>query len=78
MQVAPEKAVFVWVNHQLSYPKSLAEKLNRDDLEIVSPDWLSDHRWAGRAFSGIVLDHAAALTDKQWKAFHEVRRFRVR
>ena len=78
MQEAPQKSVFVWVNGHLDYPRQLAKSLGRDDLKIVSPDWLSDHRWFGLVFSGIVLDHAAALNDRQWDAFHIVRDTRVR
>ena len=78
MRAAPQKAVFVWVNHHLMYPKDLARKIGREDIEIVSPAWLSDLRWVGREFSGIILDHAASLTARQWEALHEVRAFRVR
>lgn len=78
MQLAPKNAVFVWINHQLHYPRELAAKIGREDLEIVSPDWLSDNRWAGRTFSAIAVDHAASLTDSQWDALLIVRDTRVR
>ena len=78
MQAAPQKAVFIWLNHRTHYPRDLAREIGRDDLEIVSPDWLSDRRWAGRELSGIILDHAAALTNEQWDLLHIVRQTRVR
>lgn len=78
MQDAPQKAVFVWVNDQLQYPRVLATRIGRADLEIVSPHWLSDRRWLGRYFTGIVLDHAAALDDRQWEAYWEVKNARIR
>ena len=78
MLAAPQKAVFVWVNHQLQYPRVLATRIGRHDLEIVSPSWLSDRRWLGREFTGIVLDHAVALDDRQWEAYWEVKNVRVR
>lgn len=78
LRSAPQKAVFVWVNHSLHYPRDLARKLQREDIEIVSPDWLTDKRWAGREFSAIILDHAAHLTSEQWDLLHIVRNTRVR
>lgn len=65
MKNAPKKAVFVWCNNDLYYPRHLARFLNRTDLEIVSPEWISDYRWTGKKINGLVLDHAARLTDKQ-------------
>ncbi|GMW03994.1 MAG: hypothetical protein AMXMBFR84_51280 [Candidatus Hydrogenedentota bacterium] len=65
MEQAPQGAVFVWCNHHLDYPQALAQKLGRDDLEIVGPTWLEGHAWYGLRISGIVLDHAAYLSDSQ-------------
>ena len=66
MRNAPVGSVYVWVNGILDYPRELAKKIHRDDLLIVSPDWLSDQRWVGLRLSGITVDHAATLTDRQW------------
>lgn len=71
MKAAPKGAVYVWVNHHLDYPKYLARKLDREDLVIVGPDWLTDRKWRGRVFPGIIKDHAAELTSKQWYAYFE-------
>lgn len=64
MLEAPHGAVFIWCNHHLDHPKFLAKKHNRTDLEIVSPGWL-DYGWIGRELTGIVVDHATYLNDRQ-------------
>jgi hypothetical protein len=66
MEAAPNGTVFVWVHAEISYPKALAHKIGRDDLEIVGPDWLENDRWRGRTLTGVVVDHAAILTGAQW------------
>lgn len=64
---APQGSVFVWIAGDLSYPKWLAEKVERKDLEIVGPQWL-DNGWRGRELKGLVVDHAA------WDKFGENKR----
>lgn len=69
---APIGAVFVWGQSVIDYPVALAAKLGRDDLWIVPPRWLDlllEGTWSGIRFSGIVIDHAAQLTEIQEKAF---------
>lgn len=61
---APQAAVFVWVNHDLRYPKDLQRKLDRMDLQIVGPMWLIDG-WKGQFYSDIIVDHACILNYKQ-------------
>ena len=56
MQEAPQNSIFVWVHHDLHYPKKLAEKIGRNDLKIVSPNWLLNG-WRGVQLSGLVIDH---------------------
>lgn len=70
MQRAERGAHFVWVNDQLHYPRELAEKIGRDDLKIVSPDFFSKDRWRGIQFTEIVIDHAAYLNDEQHRNYH--------
>ncbi|MFX1380784.1 MAG: hypothetical protein ACFFA4_17005 [Promethearchaeota archaeon] len=70
---APDGAIFVWVNSNIDYPKSLAIFLCREDLEIVSPDWLTSHRYMGRRLSGIVIDHSARLTVRQYEGLESAR-----
>ena len=69
---APQEAIYIWCNTRLLYPKNLAKFLGRRDLEIVSISVLDDtERVArGRVFSGIVLDHASRLTDRQRDGYH--------
>lgn len=55
---APPRSVFVWVNGSLTYPKQLARKLGRLDLQIVGPRWL-EYGWVGVRIPGLVIDHAA-------------------
>ncbi|HEX5520197.1 MAG TPA: hypothetical protein VFX29_00825 [Longimicrobiaceae bacterium] len=63
MRTAPKGAAFVWNNHDLQYPKQLAEYLGRTDLRIVRPNWLE--HVAGKSVPAIVVDHAAELTPDQ-------------
>ena len=72
MQAAPTRTIYIWCNDRLDYPKQLAHHLKRDDLEIVSPGWLDSDRWRGRRLSGIVVDHAARLTDKHRELLHDI------
>ena len=69
MEAAPQGAIFVWVNSRLDYTKALAKKLGRDDLEVVSPEWLSSDSWRGRTLTGVIVDHAASLTSTQMRGF---------
>ena len=66
MEAAPNGAVFVWCNGQTDYAIHLARKIGREDLQIVSPTWLEWGRWKGLELTGLVIDHAARLTDMQW------------
>ena len=62
---APQGAVFVWVNHHIDYPRALAYNIDRRDLKIVAPSWLDQRNTRGHEFSGIVVDHAADLSEDQ-------------
>lgn len=73
MQGAPLGAVYVWCNTRLYYPRCLARFLRREDLVIVSPDWL-DRSAIGRPTSGLVVDHAACLTGSQSAALAAIYR----
>lgn len=72
MCMAPACAVYIWCNSRLYYPRKLAEHLNRKDLQIVDPHWLEGMDWRGRWFSGVVVDHAAHLTEPQGMWFEAV------
>ena len=64
MEGAPKGAIFVWCNGHTDYAVRLARKIGREDLQIKSPTWLDDG-WRGVTLTGIVVDHAARLTDRQ-------------
>jgi len=68
MEKAPNGAVFVWCNERTDYAVRLARKIGREDLQIKSPTWLED-RWRGLELHGVVVDHAARLTDRQRDGF---------
>ena len=68
MEEAPKGALFIWCNPHLDYPKSLARKLGREDLRIVSPYFLNEGRWRGMTFTGIVTDHAFTPSHEQYGA----------
>lgn len=78
MEASPVNSVYVWVNHGLAYPRRLAERIGRTDLEIVGPDWLED-RWRGRRLSGLVIDHAAyqVLTAQQMENAYNMRAYYI-
>lgn len=68
MEEAPKGAIFVWCNRHVDYAWALAKKLGREDLQIRDPSWL-EHRWRGLKLTGVVVDHAARLTNEQWDGF---------
>ena len=68
MEAAPKGAVFVWCNGNTDYPRLLARKIGREDLRIETPAWL-EGRWIGLELTGVAVDHAAQLTDRQWDGF---------
>lgn len=80
---APRFAVYVWVNHHLTYPKGLARYLGRDDITFVSPSWLS-MRTSRMNTRPIVVDHEAnfrlsydemqALYEANWRYEHQQRK----
>lgn len=68
MRQAPHKAVFFWRNTEFLEATRLAVIADRDDLEIYGIDSLNDGRtemFRGQRLSGVVVDHAAKLTDEQ-------------
>ena len=68
MEETPKGAVFVWCNGHTDYPRFLARKIAREDLQIKAPTWL-ENQWRGLELTGVVVDHAARLTDRQWDGF---------
>ena len=68
MEAAPKGAVFVWCNAKTDYAVLLARKIGREDLQIQTPEWFED-RWRGIELTGVVVDHAARLNDRQWYGY---------
>ncbi len=72
MLVAKQGALFIWVGGSLHYPRDLARRIGRTDLQIENPDYLDSDRWAGRNFSEAIIDHAASLTRRQFDAWQHL------
>lgn len=74
MRKAPKKAIFIWCNKHLNYPKLLARHLGREDLQIQGLSILDDsaRRLHGLEPTGVVVDHAARLTDDQFEGLEYV------
>ena len=77
MQDAPKGAVFVWCNSNIAWPRDLARKIGREDIEIVRPSWLEGESFMGRRMSGVILDHATGpmLNHRQWIGLDRARHF---
>lgn len=67
MLLAPQDAIYIWCNNSLGYPRDLAKYIGRRDLKIYGPSHLGDARLAGHHLTGIVVDHAAHLTEFQYE-----------
>ena len=72
MNAAPPGAVFVWLNSNLFYPKALAAKLGRDDMEVRPLSWLNKRNTRGRRFnySEVVVDHAVPFDSERYAALN--------
>lgn len=64
IECAPKHSIYVWMHEHTRYPRDLAIALGRTDITVVGPHWL-DWEWQGARIAGIVVDHAARLTEKQ-------------
>lgn len=73
MLAAPEGAVFIYESGDLWYPKRLAQRYGREDLEIVRPEWLLRGKWRGRTLTGLVCDHALLMNEEMWSLLCAVR-----
>jgi hypothetical protein len=70
---APHKAIFVWCNGQLHYPRVLARHLGRTDLEIVSPEQIEHwQNFMGRELTGVVVDHATHFHGRQFEGIQHI------
>lgn len=60
MLMAPRGAIYIWPSRDLFYPRMLAKKLGRSDLEFHGPSF-SARDLEGRQISGLVIDPEAAV-----------------
>ncbi len=60
---APKNAIYVWpVASSINYPKEIARKHGRDDLEIISEGQFRMSLVASRRDVDCVIDHATRLS----------------
>ena len=68
IKAAPKGAIFIWINPDIEYPRLLANKLGRHDLQFRPPSWLV-RGWQGIGLTGVVIDHAVRLTNRQREGY---------
>lgn len=61
LKALPEGGVFIWLHGDLFYPKQLCYFLKREDIKVVSPEWVMGDSWLGQEFTGVDVDHAFSL-----------------
>lgn len=61
---APQGAIYVWPNGNLTAPKLLARNLGRPDIVVVSPAFLTEENAYRQRDRRVVLDHA---TNRAWQ-----------
>lgn len=63
---APIGAVFISCHYgALDHDRHLAVKHGRPDLKVFDSSWITSARWQGQTLTGIVIDHAAKLTQRE-------------
>jgi|SRR6056297_997165 len=69
---APNGAVFVAPSTRLvDYCFSIAKSVGREDVKVVSPQWLENGSWRGLRFPDVIMDHHApcVMTERQLDAY---------
>ena len=74
MLSAPAKAIFVWCNDHIGYPRDLARAIGRTDLIIRPAGWLTDRNVKGRAAKQVVVDHALHPNNEQRIVLYAIQR----
>lgn len=69
---APLHSVFVWCNGQMHYPRCLVRRMNRTDIKVVPPSWITSHEWRGKTLTGVTVDHALKLTPEQYESLNVI------
>lgn len=75
LQQIEQNGLFVWCNSHLKYPRDLARRLGREDINIVSPNMLSMNEFRGKKYSEVIVDHAAQLNTEQCIEVNRLRRY---
>ena len=58
MEALPIGSVFISCCEQaVYYDTQLARKLDRTDIKVVPPRWVTGMKWQGQSYPGIALDH---------------------
>ena len=71
MQAMPQNGIFISCNHAcMYYDIQLTRKLNRTDIRVVGPDWVTGMSWQGHTYSAIVLDHYYHVMNKNDPIFN--------
>jgi hypothetical protein len=65
VQGCPQSAVFVVQHHaMIGYTRMLCWHLKREDITVVTKNWLTENKWQGVPLTGIILDHDVQLTEQ--------------
>ena len=62
---APPNAIYVWCNGMPAYPRDVCQRLKRDDIKVVTPQWLISGDWRGVNPDRVVLDHALFYSEER-------------
>ena len=73
MLAAPPGAIFIWGGHELRYAVRLAADIGRGDLRIRPLSWFDDGAWRGLDMTGLVIDHAVAMSCERFASLREIR-----
>lgn len=58
MQALPKGSIFISCCHQaVYYDVQLTRKLDRRDIVVVPPSWVTSMKWQEMTYPGLALDH---------------------
>lgn len=81
LEAMPLHSIFVWCTSEISYPRSLADRLERQDIRIAPASVFEDgaERLRGLQRGQVVVDHAflGIATDSQREGYRLAREMRV-
>ena len=72
LKALPLNAIYISCNHScIYYDTQLTRMLNRRDIQVVGPDWVTSMRWQGLTYSAIEVDHAYPDVSRRTALFYE-------